>query len=150
MIIRPMVVDDLYRGYLTVLESLSPVELRLPEAVQIFQLLPPEINIFVVVDEDNRSTVVGTITVLLEKKFIHRGGVVGHIEDVAVHHDYQKEGVGSKLVNHAIEFCKSNGCYKIILDCRETLCSYYERFGFRKNETGMRLDLACNELSDKR
>lgn len=85
--------------------------------------------------------VIGTTTLLVEKKFIHRGGLVGHIEDVAVANGYQGRGVGSSLVEAAVRRAKEIGCYKCILDCRPELVGFYEGLGFSRHEVGMRLDL---------
>jgi len=152
MIIREMVVDDLYRGYLQCLEPLAETKLLIPEAIQIFQRIKasPNIRIFVAIAEVNWTTTecVGTVTVIAEQKFIHKGGLVGHIEDVSVRKDWHGKRVGKQLVHHALDYCKSLGCYKVILDCREELVSYYNSFGFKKYESGMRLDLAC-ETSER-
>ena len=95
-------------------------------------------NIFIAEHEDK---VVGTITLLLERKFIHQGGLVGHIEDVATDEEFEGRGVGSHLVDYAIKHAKEKGCYKVILDCSEENVSFYEKRGLRKHEVGMRIDL---------
>jgi glucosamine-phosphate N-acetyltransferase len=86
--------------------------------------------------------VFGSVTLLVEQKFIHGGGRVGHIEDVAVRRDCQLHGVGSALVRHATEQARRLGCYKVILDCFDELVPYYGRFGYRCHNVGMRKDLA--------
>ena len=40
----------------------------------------------------------GNVALLLEKKFIHSGGYIGHIEDVAVHPEFQGHGIGKALI----------------------------------------------------
>jgi glucosamine-phosphate N-acetyltransferase len=77
---------------------------------------------------------------LVEDKFIHNGGRVGHIEDVAVHRDHKKQGIGATLVRHAIDQARQRGCYKVILDCAEPLVAFYEHLGFRRHEQEMRMD----------
>ena len=89
--------------------------------------------------EDDR--LVGTISLLIEQKFIHKGGLVGHIEDVAVQSDCGGQGIGQALVAHAVEKCRERGCYKVILDCAENLVVFYEKSGFRGAGVFMRLDL---------
>jgi glucosamine-phosphate N-acetyltransferase len=83
---------------------------------------------------------VGTATLLVEQKFIHHGGKVGHIEDVAVHRDRQLRGIGTRLVKHATEEARKLGCYKVILDCFERLAPFYARLGYRTFNVGMRND----------
>lgn len=89
--------------------------------------------------EDDR--LVGTISLIIEQKFIHKGGLVGHIEDVAVRSDCGRRGIGQALVAHAVEECRSQGCYKVILDCAENLVGFYGKSGFREAGVCMRLDI---------
>jgi glucosamine-phosphate N-acetyltransferase len=85
--------------------------------------------------------VVGTASVFIEPKFIHEGGVVGHIEDVSINADYQKHGIGRALVEHLLSVCRTHNCYKVILDCAESVIPFYERIGFHRWERAMRIDL---------
>ena len=88
--------------------------------------------------EDDR--LVGTISLLIEQKFIHKGGLAGHIEDVAVRSDCGGRGIGQALVAHAVDKCREQGCYKVILDCAENLVDFYGKSGFREAGVFMRLD----------
>lgn len=85
--------------------------------------------------------IVGTTSIFFEQKFINSGGIVGHIEDVAVHPDAQGSGTGSMLVREAIDLAKQKGCYKVILDCADGVIPFYEKLGFYKWEMAMRKDL---------
>ena len=78
---------------------------------------------------------------LVEQKFIHNGGKVGHIEDVVTRKEYSGKGVGSSLVQKCIETAKEEKCYKIILDCSLDNIAFYEKAGFRKHEVSMRYDI---------
>lgn len=139
IVVRPMYATDLRRGFLATLASLKPCELSDEEAVEVFrQRMRQKIRTYVAV-MDNR--IVGTVTLLIEPKFIHSGGVVGHIEDVAVHQAYQQHGVGAMLVNYALDECRAAKCYKVILDCAEKVIPFYEKLGFTKWERAMRIDL---------
>ena len=136
-----MQVGDLKNGFLETLENLSTIgDLPMKDwqaiCTEIFQ--NPIYTIFVAEDE---GKIIGTATLLLERKFIHAGGIVGHIENVVVKKEYQRQGIGGKLVAHAIVYAKENACYKVILDCSEQNVSFYEKFGFKKHEICMRLDL---------
>ena len=82
-----------------------------------------------------------TTTLLLEPKLIHGGGLVGHIEDVAVRKAYEGKRVGSAVVGKAIQRARDLGCYKVILNCKEELVPFYTRLGMRRHEVGMRVDL---------
>jgi glucosamine-phosphate N-acetyltransferase len=129
---------DLANGFLETLESLSQVRLCPTDAAKVLRTrLQMGVKTYVAKID---GVVVGTCTLLLEQKFIHSGGWVGHIEDVVVNKTCQRNGIGSALVEHAVREAKKRGCYKIILDCFEHLVPYYERFGFREFNIGMRCD----------
>lgn len=85
--------------------------------------------------------VIGTASLLCERKFLHKGGLAGHIEDVAVHPDHQKKGVGKSLVLHLLERARERGCYKVVLDCKPALDTFYERCGFKDAGYQMRYDV---------
>jgi len=137
--IRPMYATDLQRGFLPCLASLKPCELTDEQAIEVFrQRMRQKIRTYVALLD---GRIVGTATLLIEPKFIHTGGVVGHIEDVAVHQAYQAHGVGALLVKHVLEECRAAKCYKVILDCAEKVIPFYEKLGFSKWERAMRIDL---------
>jgi glucosamine-phosphate N-acetyltransferase len=96
-------------------------------------------NIFVAVDKDGK--VLGSITLLLEQKYIHNGGRVGHIEDVVTRKEYAGRGIGLALVDKCINLAKEEKCYKIILDCSPANVSFYKKAGFREHEISMRYDI---------
>ena len=86
-------------------------------------------NIYFYIENDK---IVGSITLLIEQKLIHNGKCVGHIEDFVVSENYRKKGIGSNLINYAINIAERSNCYKCILDCNENLESYYKKKGFVK------------------
>jgi glucosamine-phosphate N-acetyltransferase len=136
--VREMYGFDLTQDFLNTLASLAPVNLTLDRAKVVFrERLRKGIRTFVAL-MDNR--IVGTASLLVEEKFIHEGGRSGHIEDVAVHKDFQKHGVGAALVRHVIEQARAAKCYKVILNCSEGTAAFYEKLGFRRHDIGMRLD----------
>lgn len=90
-----------------------------------------------VIDE----TVVATASIFVEWKFLHSGGKVAHIEDVAVHKEYKRNGFGRSMVQYLIGLAKDAGCYKVILNCSPQVAPFYETLGFKKHEYEMRLNL---------
>jgi glucosamine-phosphate N-acetyltransferase len=130
---------DLSRGFLETLQSLAEVDLTPDAALHVFhQRLRAGAHTYVARIGDKT---VGSVTILVEYKFIHRGSRAAHLEDVAVHRDYQKLGIGAALVRHAIDEARRLGCYKVILNCFDKLIPFYARFGFRRQDNGMRLNL---------
>jgi glucosamine-phosphate N-acetyltransferase len=136
--ISEMTGPDLTNGLLETLASLAEVGLTAAEADDVFRNRLRMGALTFVARAGHR--VVGTVSLLLEQKFIHGGRYVGHIEDVAVHRDYQQQGVGSALVRHATEEARRHGCYKVILNCYERLVPFYERLGYRPHDAGLRID----------
>jgi glucosamine-phosphate N-acetyltransferase len=140
--IRELTGRDLTRGFLETLAALAEVGLTPEQAAEVLRSrLRSGVRTYVACAGEE---VVGTATLLVEHKFIHGGGRVGHIEDVAVRRDCQEHGVGSALVRHATEEARGLGCYKVILDCFEHLVAYYGRLGYRCHNTGMRQDLTID------
>ena len=85
-------------------------------------------NIRETVAEEN-GKIVGSTTLLIEQKFIHNGGRVGHIEDVVVSKEFEGRGIGIKLVTSLLKKAEEMKCYKTILDCEEKLIPFYEKIG---------------------
>ena len=137
--IRLMDATDLDRGFLDALRALKAIELTEQQAIDVYRhRLKSRIRTYVAVMDDR---IAGTASVFIEPKFIHSGGVVGHIEDVAVHPGFQKHGIGRALVDHLLEVCREFHCYKVILDCAEGVIPFYEKLGFHRWERAMRIDL---------
>jgi len=138
--IRELEEKDLFNGFLESLDSLRKAsDLSPKKAKEIFKKIKSDKNykIYVAVLD---SKVVGTTTLFIEQKFIHDGGKVGHIEDVAVIKEYQGRGIGQKVVKALLEYAKKEGCYKTILDCTDDLVSFYEKTGFKRHSNSMRFD----------
>lgn len=139
MIIKLMDATDLNCGFIEALNALKPVVLTEQQAITVYQhRLKSKIRTYVAI-VDNK--IAGTASLFIEPKFIHEGGVVGHIEDVAVNKNIQSHGVGRKLIEHLLQECRKEKCYKVILDCDEDVILFYEKLGFYKWEIAMRLDL---------
>jgi glucosamine-phosphate N-acetyltransferase len=139
--IRELRAADLGNGFVETLGNLSDTGGLTPGAARkILRTLSrtPLYHVLVALGADGQ--VVGATTLLVEQKFIHGGGLVGHIEDVAVRKGYEGRGVGGSLVNAAVEIASGLGCYKCILECRDEVVSFYEKLGFRRHDVGMRID----------
>lgn len=138
--IRKLEEKDLFNGFLESLDSLRKAsDLNPKKAKEIFKKIKSDKNykIYVAVLD---SKVVGTTTLYIEQKFIHDGGKVGHIEDVAIRKEYQGKGIGQKVVKALLEYAKKDGCYKTILDCTDDLMPFYEKIGFKRHSNSMRFD----------
>ena len=140
--VRELEEKDLQNGFIETLNFLRTVgNLSDSQLKTIFKKIKsnPDNKIFVAVDEDGK--VMGATTLIIEQKFIHEGGKVGHIEDVVTHKDFRKMGIGKALIERALEVAKAAGCYKVILNCVEENLPFYGKLGFHKHGLEMRLDL---------
>jgi glucosamine-phosphate N-acetyltransferase len=143
-VIREIQLADLKRGFFDTLSSLSHVGNIADQNDRAEKILSeiksyPFYTIFVAVKEDNH--LIGSITILIEQKFIHNGGKVGHIEDVVTRKEYEGMGIGKALVLKALDFAKENRCYKVILDCSKSNVEFYKKIGFKEHAVSMRIDL---------
>jgi glucosamine-phosphate N-acetyltransferase len=84
--------------------------------------------------------VVGATTLLIEQKFIHNGGLVGHIEDVVVDKNHQGQKIGQKIMKFLLDIANDRGCYKTILDCTDDVKPFYEKLGFKPIGNELRFD----------
>jgi glucosamine-phosphate N-acetyltransferase len=138
--IRQLYGMDLNNGFLDTLQVIRKSDKT--DKVKTFQeRLRRLVKTFVAVQTvADKTAVIGTATLLLEHKFY---GTVAHVEDVAVHEDYQSQGVGTVLMTKLEEEARRLGCYKMILDCDESKVSFYEKLGFtaKRQTINMRKDL---------
>ena len=140
IIIREIEEDDLEKGFLESLDFLRKAsDIDKIKAKEILKKIKQNPNHIIHVAVD-ANKIVGSTTLLVEQKFIHDGGLVGHIEDVVVRKDYEGKGIGIKLVMSMLERAKEKNCYKTILDCKDDVKQFYERIGFKHESNGMRYD----------
>jgi len=90
-----------------------------------------------VVEDEGKSRIMGTGTLLVEHKFIHACGSVGHIEDIVVLPEARGQGLGHRVVAALIKEAGERGCYKVILDCAEKNVGFYEKVGMERKEVQM-------------
>ncbi len=140
VIIRKLQKKDLYNGFLQSLDSLRKAsDLNPKKAERVFNEISKNPNqvIYVAIKD---SKVIGATTIIIEQKFIHGGGKVGHIEDVVVAKEFQGKGIGQKIIKSLLDYAQEKGCYKTILDCTDELIPFYEKIGFKKHSNSMRFD----------
>jgi len=138
--IRELEKEDLWNGFLTSLDSLRQASnIKKETALKIFDKINQNPDHIIAVAELD-GKIVGSATLLLESKFIHDGGVVGHIEDVVVNKSHQGQKIGEKIIKFLLEQAENKGCYKTILDCVDDVKPFYEKLGFKENAKALRFD----------
>ncbi len=78
----------------------------------------------------NDFDIIGSGTVYLEPKIIRSGKSVGHIEDIVVKSNFRGKKISQVILNKLKEFAYESDCYKVILDCDESVCTVYKSNGF--------------------
>jgi glucosamine-phosphate N-acetyltransferase len=95
-------------------------------------------NTHIIVAEDrDTGAVLASGTVVIEPKFIHECGLVGHVEDVVVDSCMRRKGIGRRIVARLLTVAREAGAYKAILDCAEDNVGFYESCGFKRKEVMM-------------
>jgi glucosamine-phosphate N-acetyltransferase len=140
LIIRKIIESDLENGFLESLDNLRQTSnLAQNSAKNTLKKILENENHIIHVAELNGKIVAST-TLLIEQKFIHEGGLVGHIEDVVVNKEFEGQGIGMKLVLSLLDVAKERKCYKTILNCEHKLIPFYKKIGFKQKSTEMRFD----------
>lgn len=138
--IRELRKEDLWNGFLTSLDSLRETSsIDKNKANTIFNKINSNPDHIIAVAELD-GKIVGAATLLIEQKFIHNGGMVGHIEDVVIDKKFQGQKIGEKIIKYLLEYAKNRGCYKTILDCTDDVKQFYEKIGFKKVANELRFD----------
>ena len=135
--------DDLSNSFFDTLSNLTEIGKDVYNtefSQEIFEKIrkSSNIKIFVAIKDND---IVGSITAIIEQKFIHNGGKICHIEDVVTRKGFEKLGIGSILVKKVLELAKKEKCYKVILNCSEYNSKFYEKLGFYKHDIGMRYNI---------
>jgi len=141
MKIRQLEEGDYDLGYLDLLRGLTKVgQITKDKWISRFKEIKNQSLIQIWVIHDSLTNqIIGTGTLLLEPKFIHECGLVGHIEDIVVSKKIPRSGLGKTMVTFLLEKAKEEGCYKTILDCTEETVGFYQKCGMLVKGTQMAL-----------
>ena len=137
--IRHFYIDDYQKVIINLMNQLSPCKIHNIEKIKEYYCFVNSSNnqYHYVIEHDD--IIVCTATLLIEKKIIHNFKSVAHIEDLIVHENYRKKGLGKKMINKLIEISKNNNCYKIILNCKKDHIPFYEKNNFVNKNVEMSL-----------
>ena len=111
--------------------SKNPIDMKMAESY--FAGLQHRPNHFMyVIEEDGR--LVGTFLLLI-KEDADKEAPEGVLENVAVHPRFRHQGIGTEMVDFAIEKCKLAGCARLIQptnEKREDAAAFFESKGFAR------------------
>ncbi|RLN32858.1 glucosamine 6-phosphate N-acetyltransferase 1-like [Panicum miliaceum] len=138
--IRPLELSDLSKGFCELLAQLSPSP---PLSEDAFHARFAELaalgadHLVLVAEEAATVRLAAAGAVLVERKFIRRCGLVGHLEDVVVDAAARGRGLGERLVRRLVEHARGRGCYKVILNCTTEMKGFYAKYRFEEKNVQM-------------
>ena len=144
LVVRKALAEDLkalFELYRQLSSTPSTPELpSLAEAVKAINLISaqPWMQLLVAVLEE---TVVGTVTVVVVPNVTHSARPWAQIENMVVHENHRRAGVGHALMARCEEIAREAGCYKMQLQSRnqrQDAHAFYEREGFSPSTVGFR------------
>lgn len=91
-----------------------------------------------------KEEVVGTFTLILCDNFGHGGLKFAVLENVVVHPDFHRQGLGKKMIEEALRIAANNGCYKLMLSSNEKRLdahAFYDSLGFQRHGISYKTEL---------
>lgn len=102
----------------------------------------------VAVDENNKGRIIGTVSLVFERKFIRGCASKGHLEDLAVQVAYRNNKIGQTLVNKITEMGWDRDFYKTSLQCIPKIQALYDSCGYKKVEMALSIYRVKEENPD--
>ncbi|MDZ8227581.1 GNAT family N-acetyltransferase [Nostoc sp. ChiVER01] len=149
ILIRSVKQDEL-SALLNLYKHLNPMDAPLPDASTLEKiwneiLSDSKISCFVATWEGN---LIASCILTIIPNLTRGARPYGLIENVITHPDYRRQGVGKRLIYHALQSAWSHNCYKVMLlsgsQTKEVL-QFYEKTGFKK---GIKTGFVATPISD--
>lgn len=122
-------------------------KLTIKEAIKIIENIKkyPHFSLYVARLNDR---VVGAFELLIMDNVAHKGAQSGIVEDVIVDSSMRSKGIGRAMMKSAMEICRKNNCYKLVLSSdmkRGEAHEFYESLGFEKHGYSYKVELKTKE-----
>ncbi|XP_033019190.1 glucosamine 6-phosphate N-acetyltransferase isoform X1 [Lacerta agilis] len=136
LVLRPLCIADINKGFLKVLGQLTETGIVSPEEfIKTFEHMKSSGDYYITVVEDTiLGEIVATATLVIEHKFTHSCAKRGRIEDVVVTEECRGKQLGKLLMSTLTLLSKRLNCYKITLECQPKNVAFYEKFGYSVSE----------------
>ncbi len=134
LIMRPLKRDDYDRNYMDLLGQLTKTgDVDKNKFQKRFDQMSSCKGTYytVVIVDQVKNKIVGTITHVYEQKFFRDTGARGRIEDVVVDESYRGKKLSKMLLDVACQLSKELGCYKLSLECFDELKKLYSQYGMQ-------------------
>ncbi|KAK9867712.1 hypothetical protein WJX84_008139 [Apatococcus fuscideae] len=146
MILRRLEIQDADRGFMTLLGQLtSAPDVSRGEFEEQYNAREQQACHTLVIEDTKSGQIVGTASLLIERKFIRGCSKAGHIEDVVVDASYRGQQLGRRLIEALVAMARTIGCYKVILDCAKDNADFYTKCSFEEKGVEMAQYLTKSE-----
>jgi ribosomal protein S18 acetylase RimI-like enzyme len=120
------------------------VESPLPDSYSsAFEQINTDPNHELIVAESN-GEVIGTLHLMFLPSVSFQGGLRAQIESVRIDKRFQSRGIGSELMQWAMERARQRGAHVVQLTTHKSRVHahrFYERLGFKGSHLGMKMSL---------
>jgi GNAT superfamily N-acetyltransferase len=102
----------------------------------------PDYRLYVVTQHDGPP--IGTYVLLIMDNIAHGGRPLAVVEQVAVAHGKQGQGIGTLMMHHAMDEARAAGCYKLQLSSHTRFHdahAFYDKLGFTRHGYSFYVDL---------
>ncbi|CAG2236939.1 GNA1 [Mytilus edulis] len=135
--LRPSIESDYDKGYMNLLSQLTKVgNVSREEFEARFNDLKGcgDTYYIVVIEDMSLNQVIGTGSLVKERKFLRQCASRGRIEDIVVNNAYRGKQLGKLLLDVLTILCQKIDCYKLSLECLDGMVKFYKQFGFDKED----------------
>jgi len=112
------------------------------EYMEAFKNISSDKNQELIVLENDKSEIIGTLQLTFIQYLTYRGGIRAQIEAVRIRKDQRGLGIGKKMFEWAIERSKERKAHLLQLTTdkkRPEAIKFYEDLGFRSSHEGMKI-----------
>jgi GNAT superfamily N-acetyltransferase len=114
----------------------DPVLTETPDLLKIWDEILNDPSLYYLVSPID-GQLVASCTLAIVKNLTRSARPYGLIENVVTHPDYRKRGFGTAVLNKAVDICREQNCYKVMLmtgSKKESTLNFYDRAGFHRGE----------------
>ncbi|UJR33519.1 hypothetical protein I4U23_020964 [Adineta vaga] len=138
-LLRPLAITDYEHSFIELLRQLTDCgTITCDDYRKRFHQMKQCSNtyyVLVIEDINLDREIVGTATLVCERKFIRQLGIRGRIEDVVVHDRCRGQQLGKLMIDLLTQFARDKcDCYKISLECKDHLVGFYQQFGYNHED----------------
>ena len=137
--IRRLQANDYEKGFVDLLKQLTVApKMTKKRFVKRWHQMREGPEFCYVLENEEKTKILATATLMVERKFGRNLGLSGHVEDVVVDEEARDSGLGKVMID-AMSIISRNHvkCYKTILDCSAENVQFYEKCGFAPKEVQM-------------